>query len=65
MLRVIEPPTFQNFPDAIQYGRVILKQSPTMTHIYLMVHTHLIVVFRGGWSHASIYQVEQLAERAA
>jgi hypothetical protein len=50
-------PTFQNFPDAIAYGQKLRKRTQEEV-IYVLVHTHRIAVYRGGWCHAGLYQVQ-------
>jgi hypothetical protein len=51
-------PTFQNFPDAIAYGQKLRKRTQQSV-IYVLIHTHQIAVYQGGWCHACLYRAQK------
>jgi hypothetical protein len=56
--------TFQNFPDATQYGQQELKRTRRNV-VYVLVHTHKIAVYADGWCHACLYQARSVEVLAA
>jgi hypothetical protein len=55
--------TYQNFENAVQYGRTMLKQEPQRKEVFVQVNVHLIAVTRTAWCHAALYvpQPEKVA----
>jgi hypothetical protein len=55
--------TYQNFENAVQYGRTMLKQETERKEVFVNVNVHLIAVTRTSWCHASLYvpQPEKVA----